>query len=140
MHSTRRTLFLALPAMCSAFTLAADGPSLPSQVEPFDSLPVKHNGPNSARSILDGQTHAGTHLEVHETTLVAGSSPHPPHTHVHEELFLMVGGTLEVTIMSKTNTIGPGSAAFIHSGELHGVRNPGPGEAQYFVIAIGSET
>jgi mannose-6-phosphate isomerase-like protein (cupin superfamily) len=40
-------------------------------------------------------------------------------------------GNLAVTIDGKTMVIGPGAAAFVHSGELHGVRNPGPEETQY---------
>jgi quercetin dioxygenase-like cupin family protein len=139
MDSVRRSFCLTLPAFCTAFAWGADGPSLPSLVEPFDSLPVKQNGPNSSRAILDGETHAGVHLEVHETVLAPGSSPHPPHSHQHEELFLIMRGQLEVTIAGKTTVIGPGSAAFVHSGELHGVRNPGHEDAQYFVVAVGKE-
>jgi quercetin dioxygenase-like cupin family protein len=98
---------------------------------------VKSNGKNASRPILDGMTHSGDHLEVHETTLSPGSSPHPPHRHEHEELFLMMKGTLAVTIDGKTTVIGPGAAAFVHSGELHGVRNPGDEDTQYFVVATG---
>jgi quercetin dioxygenase-like cupin family protein len=90
---------------------------------------------NASRPILDGMTHSGDHLEVHETTLAPGSSPHPPHQ--HEQLFLMMRGTLGVTIEGKTTVIGPGAAAFVHSGELHGVRNTGAEDAQYFVVATG---
>jgi len=84
-------------------------------------------------------THAGCHLEVHETTLAPGEMPHPPHHHEHEEMFLIMRGQLEITIAGKTNTIGPGSAAYVHSGELHGVKNTGPKAAQYFVVALGKE-
>ena len=52
----------------------------------------------------------------------------------------MSKGSLEVTIAGKTSTIGPGSAAYVHSGEEHGVRNNGTVEAQYFVVATGTET
>jgi quercetin dioxygenase-like cupin family protein len=111
---------------------------LASFAKPFETLPVKQNGANISRAILDGTTHSNDHMEVHETTLAPGSSPHPPHTHTHEELFLMMRGTLAVTISGKTTVIGPGSAAFVHSGELHGVRNPGSTPAQYFVVATGT--
>jgi mannose-6-phosphate isomerase-like protein (cupin superfamily) len=50
----------------------------------------------------------------------------------------MSKGRLAVTISGKTTTIDAGGAAFVHSGELHGVRNPGPGPAQYFVVATGT--
>jgi mannose-6-phosphate isomerase-like protein (cupin superfamily) len=49
----------------------------------------------------------------------------------------MIKGELAVTIEGKTAVIGPGGAAFVHSGELHGAHNPGSEEAQYFVVATG---
>ena len=49
----------------------------------------------------------------------------------------MMKGTLAVTIEGKTAVIGPGGATFFHSNDLHGVRNPGTENAQYFVVAIG---
>jgi quercetin dioxygenase-like cupin family protein len=145
MDTTRRTLCLSLPALAATVALArkasaADQPLAPVQsfAKPFDTLAVHKNGANASRAILDGATHSNDHLEVHETTLAPGSSPHPPHQHAHEELFLMMQGQLAVTISGKTTVIDPGGAAFVHSGELHGVRNTGTIPAQYFVVAIGS--
>jgi quercetin dioxygenase-like cupin family protein len=152
MDTTRRTLCLSLPALAATTALAARAagasaaapvdpqPLAPIQsfAKPFDTLPVHQNGANASRPILDGTTHSNDHLEVHETTLAPGSSPHPPHQHAHEELFLMMQGQLAVTIAGKTTTIDPGGAAFVHSGELHGVRNPGATPAQYFVVATGT--
>jgi mannose-6-phosphate isomerase-like protein (cupin superfamily) len=135
--STRRSLFLAVPALATSAAFA-DTLSLKSFAKRYDQLPMRTNGKNQSRPILDGMTHSGDHLEVHETTLAPGSSPHPPHQHEHEELFLMMKGNLAVTIDGKTTVIGPGAAAFVHSGELHGVRNPGPEETQYFVVATGN--
>lgn len=136
MDSARRSFFLALPAMAASAAFADTLP-LKSFAKTFDELAVRTNGKNQSRPILDGMTHSGDHLEVHETTLAPGSSPHPPHQHEHEELFLMMKGTLAVTIEGKTTVIGPGAAAFVHSGELHGVRNPGNEDTQYFVVATG---
>jgi mannose-6-phosphate isomerase-like protein (cupin superfamily) len=138
MDAVRRSLLQAIPMLAVSSAFAADGPALSSFVKPYSELPVKQNGQNESRPILDGVTHSGDHLEVHETILAPGSEPHPPHRHEHEELFLLMKGSVAVTIDGKTTTIGPGSAAFVHSNELHGVRNPGPEKAQYFVVAIGS--
>ncbi len=86
MDSIRRSLFFAVP-MLAASAAIADTQALNSFVKPYDQLPVNSNGKNASRPILDGMTHSGDHLEVHETTLAPGSSPHPPHRHEHEELF-----------------------------------------------------
>src|ERR1700733_10563058 len=136
-HAPRRSVLQAISMLAASSAFAADSPPLSSFIKPFDQLPVKQNGQNQSRPILDGLTHSGDHLEVHETTLAPGSEPHPPHQHEHEELFLMMKGTLAVTIAGKTAVIGPGGAAFVHSNELHGVRNPGSENAQYFVVATG---
>jgi mannose-6-phosphate isomerase-like protein (cupin superfamily) len=138
MDEVRRSLLQAIPMLAVSSAFAADGPALSSFVKPYSELPVKQNGQNESRPILDGVTHSGDHLEVHETILAPGSEPHPPHRHEHEELFLLMKGSVAVTIDGKTTTIGPGSAAFVHSNELHGVHNPGPEKAQYFVVAVGS--
>jgi len=137
-NAGRRTFLQAVPMLLAASSaFAADVPSLGSFIKPYGELPVKQNGQNQSRAILDGMTHSGDHLEAHETTLAPGGSPHPPHRHEHEELLMMVSGTLAVTIEGKTAVIGPGGAAFFHSNELHGVRNPGTEIAQYFVVATG---
>jgi quercetin dioxygenase-like cupin family protein len=138
MDNTRRTLLQAIPLLAASRALAFDNAVIPSFVKPYSDLPVKQNGQNESRAILDGDLHTGEHLEVHETTLAPGSEPHPPHRHEHEELFLLMKGNVAVTIEGKTTLIGPGSAAFIHSNELHGVHNPGPEKAQYFVVATGT--
>jgi quercetin dioxygenase-like cupin family protein len=138
MDATRRSVLQAISMLAASSAFAADGLALNSFVKPYSDLPVKQNGQNESRAILEGVTHSGDHLEVHETTLAAGSEPHPPHRHEHEELFLLMKGTVAVTIDGKTTVIGPGSAAFVHSNELHGVRNPGPDKAQYFVVATGT--
>src|SRR5271168_5407288 len=137
MNATRRSVLQAIPMLAASSAFASDSPAISSFTKPFDELPVKQNGQNQSRPILDGLTHSGDHLEVHETTLAAGGSPHPPHRHEHEELLMMVSGTLAVTIEGKTAVIGPGGAAFFHSNELHGARNPGTEKAQYFVVATG---
>jgi quercetin dioxygenase-like cupin family protein len=140
MDATRRMLFASLPALAATAVLRADdaGTHLASFAKPFEELPAHKNGANFSRTILDGTTHSSDHLEVHETTLAPGSEPHPPHQHTHEELFLIAKGQLAVTISGKTTVIDPGGAAFVHSGELHGVRNTGTSPAQYFVVAIGT--
>jgi mannose-6-phosphate isomerase-like protein (cupin superfamily) len=138
MDTTRRSLLQAIPMLAASSALAADSQVLGSFVKPYSELPVKQSGQNESRPILDGVLHTGEHFEVHETILAPGSEPHPPHRHEHEELFLLMKGSVAVTIEGKTTVIGPGSAAFIHSNELHGVHNPGPERAQYFVVATGS--
>lgn len=138
---SRRIVCQALPLLLAAFAEHAQGAeeTLTSFARPFEALPMKQSGQNQSRPILNGITHAGCPLEVHETTLAPGQSPHPPHHHEHEEMFLLAKGTVTVTIAGKSTELGPGSAAFVRSGEEHGIRNTGQEPAQYFVVAIGAE-
>jgi mannose-6-phosphate isomerase-like protein (cupin superfamily) len=144
MEVSRRNLCQSLPLLFAplAWEAAAQSSNQPIQsfTLPFDQMQAHAGATSTGRPILNGVTHSGAHLEVHETVLAPGAMPHPPHHHTHEELFLISKGTLEVTIAGKTTTIGPGSAAFIHSNEEHSIRNIGHDPAQYFVVAIGVET
>jgi quercetin dioxygenase-like cupin family protein len=121
-----------------ALALPADQP-LPSKVIAFDEMPAHREDHNIFRSVLEGVTNNGDHIELHETQLAPGSQPHPPHRHAHEEMFLIRRGTLRVLINERSTEIGPGSVAFIHSGELHGISNAGTEPAEYFVLAFGTD-
>jgi quercetin dioxygenase-like cupin family protein len=138
MNYTRRDLSKVL-----ALLAAAEGPArsavLPSKAYGYDDLPVKENGANRQRAIFNGETHTGFPVELHETELAAGQAPHPPHSHVHEEMAIIREGTLEVTISGKTDRLGPGSIIWVASGEHHGWRNVGTTRARYMVMALGRE-
>ena len=117
---------------------AAAKPRLVSKVYPLADLKERKSGENSFWSILKGETWAGCPLEVHESSLAPGASPHPPHHHAHEEMFLVREGTLEVTIAGQTARIGPGGAAYVASNDQHGIKNVGETAALYFVLAVGN--
>ena len=139
MDYSRREMCLLLPALTMAFK--AQGSSaqvLPSKAYAFESLKAQADGPNKFRPILDGETHDGFHIELHSTDLAPGAMPHPPHHHVHEEIFLVREGTVVVTISGRESTLGPGGVAYVASGDEHGIRNTGTTHAQYFVFELGA--
>ena len=138
MNYSRRDLSMLLPALV-AVKAGAENSALPSKVLRFEDLPVRANGENKTRAVLNGENHSGFAIEVHETELAPGKAPHPPHHHVKEEMVLIREGTLEVTISGRATTLGPGSVAYVASGEEHGWRNVGDTRAHYFVIALGRE-
>jgi len=128
-----------VPALLAATGYAAEGPNLASKAYRFEDLPVRSSGGNTFRAVLDGMTHAGCHIELHETSLAPGAMPHPPHHHAHEEMFLVREGALEVTIAGTSSRLGPGSVTFVASNDEHGIRNVGTAPALYFVLAIGQD-
>ena len=138
MNWSRRDLCLTLPALVSAGAQAAEPKPLASKVVRFEDLPVNASGGNRFRAILEGATHDGHSIEAHATELAPGATPHPPHRHKHEEMFLLREGTVELTVNGKVTRLGPGGVGFIASNDEHGIKNVGSTPAQYFVIALGS--
>jgi quercetin dioxygenase-like cupin family protein len=134
MRPSRRDLSLLLPALG-----AAQAKPLPSKTYKFEDLVVKQNGENRSRAMFSGVNRSGFPIEMHQTELAPGMAPHPPHSHVHEELLMIREGTLEVMISGKTVTMGPGSTAYVASNEHHGWKNVGTTRAHYFVMALGRE-
>jgi quercetin dioxygenase-like cupin family protein len=126
-------------AIMMADHAAAQPAALPSKVFPFDQLPVRTNGKNRSRAVLNGKTRSGYAIEMHHTELGPGLAPHAPHQHVHEEIVVVREGTLEVTIKDAVSTLGPGGLAYIASNEFHGWKNVGDTQAHYLVITLGRE-
>jgi quercetin dioxygenase-like cupin family protein len=141
MKVTRRHLAALLPAMAAAQEQQAKKRSvLPSQCFKYEDMVVKKNGENESRNVFDGLTHANTQVDIHLTSLGPGQMPHAAHHHVHEEIVMLRSGQLDVTIEGKTTRVTGGSVVYVHSNEEHGWKNPGPGRAEYFVLATGRES
>ncbi|MGD0298524.1 MAG: cupin domain-containing protein [Bryobacteraceae bacterium] len=140
MKYSRRDLPLLLPALLSRTAVAQQQKILPAGVFRYEDLPVRVNGQNKGRAVLNGETHSGFPIELHLTELGPGQEPHPPHKHVHEEMVLLERGILDVTIDGQTTRLTPGSVAYVASNHQHGWKNPGDSPTEYFVIALGGDT
>jgi mannose-6-phosphate isomerase-like protein (cupin superfamily) len=139
MNFSRRDLCVMLSALAASPVAAAQEPVLESKAYPYEQLTVREAHGNQSRGILAGKLHDGCFLEVHQTRLAPGAMPHPPHHHVHEEMFFIREGDLELTINGHTTRLGPGSAGFVGSNDEHGIRNIGTTPAEYFVAAFGKD-
>jgi len=141
MSLSRREACGLIPALVTATTafpaLAEQADSLPSATFAFESMPVEDSGHAQIRKIMKGKLATGEHIEAHETTLPPNGSPHPPHHHVHSEMWLIREGTVELTINGATHRLGSGGLGFVRSNEEHGIKNVGSGPATYYVVAIG---
>jgi mannose-6-phosphate isomerase-like protein (cupin superfamily) len=144
MSMSRRDFAAALPAMLAGSHRAAaqQGQTqahLPSGVYVFADLPVRRTANLEYRPIIQGQTIDACNFSVHESSLAPNSEPHPPHRHKGEEMFLLLDGTLEVTINGSASRVTRGSVAFIGSSDEHGIRNVGEKPAKYYVIELGPQ-
>jgi quercetin dioxygenase-like cupin family protein len=142
MSITRREMCLLLPAalfppVMRPEGMAAQEQSMPSAMYPFEKLPIRTPNNAQIRDVLKGKLATGESLEVHETTLPPGGAPHPPHHHVHSEMWLIRKGKVELTVNGTSYRLGPGSVGFVHSNDEHGIKNVGRTPATYFVVAVG---
>ncbi|MGC9197815.1 MAG: cupin domain-containing protein [Acidobacteriaceae bacterium] len=140
----------ALPFASEADATPTSGISAPAtqaetvlsvqRVYRFDQLPVKKNAYGESRAVMRGVLPTGEAVEVHETTLLPGHRPHPPHKHRHSELMLIREGTIEFDNDGAFERVGPGGVIFAASNVMHGLKNVGESNAVYFVVAIGAES
>jgi quercetin dioxygenase-like cupin family protein len=88
----------------------------------------------SKRPFFRGRTATLDRLACHVSTLNAGQSAHAPHRHPEEELIIVKDGVLDALHDGKTTRMSAGSVLFIAPDDLHGVTNPGPATATYYVL------
>src|SRR5256885_7871577 len=102
-----------------------------STLFPYTTL-FRSNGAQ-IRAVLKGKLATGESLEVHETTLPPGGMPHPPHHHVHSEMWLVREGTVELTINGTSSRFWAGSAGLVPSNDEHGIKTGGDTPPTLFV-------
>jgi quercetin dioxygenase-like cupin family protein len=105
----------------------------------WEQLPVVKNANGETRAVTRGTLVSGELVEMHETTLLPGHMPHPPHQHLHSEFMMVREGTIEFNNNGTMQTVGPGGVFFAASNVLHGLKNVGDANANYFVLAIGRD-
>ncbi len=143
MNLSRREACVVLPGLFAMARAAAAAQeqktTLPSKIYDYAALPTRQSGALTYHDVFKGKLFEGCQISMHESELAPHSIPHQPHQHRHEEMVLVVDGTLEFTINGKSTRAGAGSALFAGSNELHGIRNPDDVPARYFVLALGPE-
>ena len=128
---------VAIPAALANAMGADEAKVLPSEMFPFEKMIARKGAVAEIRSVMKGKLATSESIEVHQTTLAPGGMPHPPHRHIHSEMWLIREGTVELTVEGKSTQMGPGSVGFVHSNDEHGIKNVGNAPATYFVVAIG---
>ncbi len=122
------------------------GPSL--KVSPlfidWNDIEFKPSENGGRRNVMQQKTSSLKELEIHITTLKEGLPSHAAHSHPDEEIILVRKGFVEETIKEKTYLLGTGSIIFLTNDDLHGIRNAGTGQCEYYAIRwltvpVGSE-
>ena len=99
-----------------------------------DGIETKKTERGGRKDYFDKPTAMCDDFEMHVTILNEGLPSHPPHTHAQEEIILLMRGDATMSINNKDYEISPGSLVFLASGDLHGIRNSGKGQCEYFAF------
>ncbi len=99
-------------------------------------IPYAGTDQKKGRRFFMGETHGGFNLEMHETILAVGVETHAPHRHLHEEIILVVEGSVETYNEGRTEVVEPGSVIFFGSNQMHSARNVGKVPCRYYVVEL----
>ena len=87
---------------------------------------------------LSGMLKAGNiRLEMHQTVQEPGAEHEALGTHLHNEIWCVQRGTATLFINGTEHTMEAGDVGLVCAGDEHWIKNGGPGELAYFVIAVG---
>jgi mannose-6-phosphate isomerase-like protein (cupin superfamily) len=88
--------------------------------------------------VFDVSTPNVTHLSCHVSVLEPGVSPHPPHTHVEEEILIVIDGEAELMLeregASSTISVRAGDIAYYPNDQGHSLRCTGDGPVTYLML------
>lgn len=99
-----------------------------------DSIDTKKTERGGRKDFFDRPTSMCEKFEMHVTILNEGLPSHAPHTHAQEEIILLMKGDATMVINNVDHKISPGSVVFLAAGDLHGIRNTGVGQCEYFAF------
>jgi len=105
-----------------------------SFIVPWESAVFKPTAKGGGRQFFDRATAMLNRFDIHETTLNVGQQSHDPHTHVNEEIILMIDGNAEERIGDKKELAKPGDVIRLGSKVLHNITNVGNKPCQYYAI------
>ena len=100
----------------------------------WDNIKFKPHERGSVRQFFDRPTAMLNRFDIHVTQLNVGFKSHEPHTHVNEEIILMLDGNAEVQIGTTHQKANPGDVVLYGSNILHNITNVGNTPCLYFAI------
>jgi (S)-ureidoglycine aminohydrolase len=100
----------------------------------WNKLATKNTGKGYRRDFFNRATSQLVQFEMHTTALNADSVSHAPHTHVQEEIILMLRGNVNMHIDGKLFPASPGDVVFLPSRIPHALLNTGKEQCEYFAF------
>jgi len=100
----------------------------------WNDLAASNTGKGYRRDFFNRPTSQLGQFEMHTTALNAGEESHPPHTHVQEEIILVLRGQVEMFIEGDRYKANAGDIIFLPSRVAHGLTNIGADQCEYFAF------
>ena len=95
---------------------------------------TNNTGKGYRRDFFNKATAQLTLFEMHTTALNKDSVSHAPHTHVQEEIILIIRGNVTMHIDGKLYPASAGDLVFLSSGIPHALLNTGKDQCEYFAF------
>lgn len=100
----------------------------------WNELKTFSTGKGYRRNFFDRATSQLSQFEMHTTALNADSVSHAPHTHVQEEIVLILRGNVEMYTGGKLYKGSAGDLYFLSSNVPHALKNTGKEQCEYFAF------
>jgi quercetin dioxygenase-like cupin family protein len=143
MTFSRREVVMMLPALAATPAAARAAQekrpqttTLPPKVYHSAQIPYAGDEKKKGRRFFYGPEHSGFNLEMHETVLGPGTTTHAPHTHEHEEIIIVVEGSVRVSVDGRNETAETGSVIYYEPNRPHSLSNAGTMPCRYYVIEL----
>jgi quercetin dioxygenase-like cupin family protein len=136
MTFSRRDLAVLLPALASTAKAQPANRQMPSKVLHSSQVPYAGDARKKGRQFFRGVNHSGFDIEMHETVLGPGVETHPPHKHEHEEILIVLEGSVESYLEGKREVAEAGSVIVNGSNQMHTVKNAGTIPCRYYVVEL----
>ena len=100
----------------------------------WNELKTSNTGKGFRRDFFNRATSQLKQFEMHTTALNADSVSHAPHTHVQEEIVLILRGNVEMFIDGKLYKGSVGDLYFLSANVPHALKNIGKEQCEYFAF------
>ena len=100
----------------------------------WNDLATTNTGKGYRRDFFNRPTSQLGQFEMHTTALNANEESHPPHTHVQEEIILILRGNVEMYIDGDRYKASAGDVVFLSSRVPHNLTNNSEDQCEYFAF------
>jgi (S)-ureidoglycine aminohydrolase len=100
----------------------------------WNELKTSNTGKGYRRDFFNRATSQLNQFEMHTTALNADSVSHAPHTHVQEEVILLLRGNVQMFIDGQYDKGSAGDIYFLSSNVPHNLKNIGKEQCEYFAF------